>query len=144
MKKLFFVLCTVFLLSGCSSPPKPQPFPNSAKTTDINSFVFSQPLGNIQLNRFDQPKWYYSMINQGATLSQDNTTKFWYLAQHATKITLHGNQEHIENLRLKLKSEGARADILLKPNGCINTKKSPCEKVVHIEFEKEELTTKNN
>lgn len=136
MNKLTITLLSAFILSACSSPPEPIAFPHKKVNQNVNDFVFEK-IDDVQKNRFDRPNWYFSIINQGSELSQANFAKFWYLAQHATKITLHGNIQDIETLKLNLKANGATANIILNPNQCISTRKKTCSKLVQIEFEKE-------
>lgn len=143
MKKLALISILFsggFALSACSSPPEPVGFPHGATGDNANTFIYQKEGNKVPLNQFDSPKWSYSIINQGATLSQANVAKFWYFAQHADKITLSGEPKNIENLRLSLVAQGATKNMQLVPN-CYSTKAKPCPKSVTIILEKD--NTKN-
>ena len=135
MKKLTILIGSLLVLSACSSPPKATPFPDDSNAQNVDTFIFSNRTPKVPLNNQDKGNWHYSFINHGRYIHQANATKFWYLAHHATKITLQGEKDNIYTLKLNLIARGATADFILEAN-CENTRKRKCPPIVNMIFER--------
>lgn len=125
MKKLI-ILLPIFI-AGCSSPPPATKFPSNEPIKNIDTFILNEQSHKVPLNSFVEKNWQYSLINVGNTISQSNTIKFWYLAQHANVINIAGDINLINNYLLKLKANGVDSKINLIP--CDN-----CHKTVTFTF----------
>lgn len=134
MKKLTLILALSTVLGACSSPPDPVPFPKT-KEVGISEFTQYKPQNSVPLNRFNSYAWTYDIIAQERYLQPEDNTKFWYLAHHASHITLSGEVGNVSRLKQRLISNGATAQIELA-NTCIGSKFNPCPDTVSIHFAK--------
>ncbi|WP_233143370.1 cag pathogenicity island Cag12 family protein [Aggregatibacter actinomycetemcomitans] len=135
MKKMISILAIGLLVSACSSPPEPTPFPQSSKEINVDTFLEREVIKKVPLNRLDKKAWRYSLYHHPNTISQQEWAKFWYLAQHATHIEAQGERNNLQTLKYNLKANGVSAEINLVEK-CISTKRNPCPKQVNLIFER--------
>lgn len=132
MKKLTLIFALTTVLGACSSPPDPVPFPKT-KEVGITEFTQAKSPNTVPLNRFNNYAWTYDIIAQDRYLQPEDNTKFWYLAHHASHITLSGEMGNVTRLKQRLISNGATAQIDIV-NSCIGY--TYCPSTVSIHFAK--------
>ncbi|KYK75350.1 hypothetical protein [Aggregatibacter actinomycetemcomitans] len=57
MKKMISILAMGLLVSACSSPPEPTPFPQGSKEINVDTFLEREVIKKVPLNRLDKKAW---------------------------------------------------------------------------------------
>lgn len=132
----FIYLSLILLLSGCSSPPEPAPFPRG-KDVAVNKVSVEKTVGTIK-NTKDNGNWRVTeSIYIDKNTIQSTTSdliKINYLLDHADKITLHGEFELIQRIQTFIKLSRNTTNIVLVPE-CFNNQ-NYCSSIVTATFEK--------
>ena len=129
----FIYLSLILLLSGCSSPPEPMPFPKGMDVA-INKVSVEKTIGTIK-NTKDNGNWHVTeSIYIDKNTIQSTTSdliKINYLLDHAKKITLYGCLESIKKMEIFIKLSRNTENIILNELD-INY----CSSIVTAKFEK--------
>lgn len=131
----FIYLSLILLLSGCSSPPEPAPFPKGNDVAVNKVSNIEKTVGTIK-NTKDNGSWHVTeSIYIDKNTIQSTTTdliKINYVLDHADKITLKGEFESIQRMQTFIKlSRNTTNNVVLVPD-CYNY----CSSIVTATFEK--------
>ncbi|MCX8589116.1 MULTISPECIES: hypothetical protein [unclassified Gilliamella] len=129
----FIYLSLILLLSGCSSPPEPAPFPKG-KDVSVNKVSNIEKIVGTIKNTNDNGSWHVTeSIYIDKNTIQSTTTdliKINYVLDHADKITLKGEFESIQRMQTFIKLS-RNTNVVLVPD-CYNY----CSSIVTAIFEK--------
>lgn len=130
----FIYLSLILLLSGCSSPPSPAPFPKGNDVAVNKVSNIEKTVGTIK-NTKDNGSWHVTeSIYIDKNTIQSTTTDFIkinYVLDHADKITLKGEFESIQRMQTFIKLSRNTTNVVLVPD-CYNY----CSSIVTAIFEK--------
>lgn len=130
----FIYLSLILLLSGCSSPPEPAPFPKGKDVAVNKVSNIEKTVGTIK-NTKDNGSWHVTeSIYIDKNTIQSTTTdliKINYVLDHADKITLKGEFESIQRMQTFIKLSRNTTNVVLVPD-CYNY----CSSIVTATFEK--------
>ncbi|MCX8680293.1 hypothetical protein J3U22_11795 [Gilliamella sp. B2865] len=130
----FIYLSLILLLSGCSSPPEPAPFPKGNDVAVNKVSNIEKTVGTIK-NTKDNGNWHVTeSIYIDKNTIQSTTTdliKINYVLDHADKITLKGEFESIQRMQTFIKLSRNTTNVVLVPD-CYNY----CSSIVTAIFEK--------
>ena len=130
----FIYLSLILLLSGCSSPPEPAPFPKGNDVAVNKISNIEKTVGTIK-NTKDNGSWHVTeSIYIDKNTIQSTTTdliKINYVLDHADKITLKGEFESIQRMQTFIKLSRNTTNVVLVPD-CYKY----CSSIVTAIFEK--------
>lgn len=130
----FIYLSLILLLSGCSSPPEPAPFPKGKDVAVNKVSNIEKTVGTIK-NTKDNGSWHVTeSIYIDKNTIQSTTTdliKINYVLDHADKITLKGEFESIQRMQTFIRLSRNTTNVVLVPD-CYNY----CSSIVTATFEK--------
>lgn len=130
-----FIYLIILLLSGCSSPPEPVPFPKG-KDVAVNKVSVEKTVRTIKNTKDGNWRVTESIYIDKNTIQSTTSDliKINYLLDHADKITLHGEFELIQRIQTFIKLSRNTTNIVLVPE-CFNNQ-NYCSSIVTATFEK--------